>query len=128
MLSGFAGDLLHRPAASRHPVEMLLERRNLVGVQVEPALVRRDVDVADFPSSLCELLPARSVRGDGIQVSESVGLGYVPDPGSDEPTAAVAAWATDPGRVTGGLEGRQLAGRIDRLEKARLVVGAVGKD
>ena len=47
---------------------MLLEWRNLVCPQIEPSLVGRKRDVANFPLSLRQLLPPVSIGRDRIQM------------------------------------------------------------
>ena len=44
-----------------------------------------------------ELLPAGAVGGDRIEMRESVGFGYVPDPPGVVPSSALAARSADPG-------------------------------
>src|SRR6266550_2660280 len=103
---------------------MLLERRDLVREQVEPASVGREVDVADLPPSAGEPLPAGSVGSNGIEVGESVGFGHVPDPILAVPATAIAARSADPRAVARGFERGDLARGIHSLQEAGLVVAA----
>ncbi len=108
---------------------MLLERRDLVRLEIEPPLVGRKRNVAYFPPALRQLLPAASIGRDRIQMGESIRFGYVPDPATVVvPASTIGARTTDPGRVAGRLERRDFSGGVDRFQQTRLVVSAEGVD
>ncbi len=104
-------DLLACATVDRHSVELFLEGRRLVGPEVESLLVRRQVDVEDFPFSARKLATVAAVRRDRVEMCVSAHLRHVIEPAAIvvPSRAAVRTGPPDPRRITQCLQRRELA-------------------
>src|SRR5437899_6003297 len=107
---------------------MLLEWRDLIREQIEPAIFWRMCDAAHFPPAFSQLLLAGSVRSDDVEMGEAIGFRYVPDSSLSRPVppSAGTARTADPGSIAQRFQGGDFRARIYGLQYPGFVVVAVG--